>query len=118
MALFTLYLNRLNTYKANKWFKRLQLISSAAFSIGHGGNDAQKAMGIIAAAMIAAGQITDVKNMPYWVPFACHLAMGLGTLTGVENCKNYGYQNYKSNSLRRGCCGNCRCYYPLCNGST
>lgn len=82
LALFTLYLNNLNTYRANKWFKRLQLVSSAAFSIGHGGNDAQKAMGIIAAAMIAAGQITDVKHMPYWVPFACHLAMGLGTLTG------------------------------------
>ena len=82
MALFTLYLNRLNTYKANKWFKRLQLVSSAAFSIGHGGNDAQKAMGIIAAAMIAAGEISDVKHMPYWVPFACHLAIALGTLTG------------------------------------
>jgi PiT family inorganic phosphate transporter len=82
LALFTLYLNNLNTYRANKWFKRLQLVSSAAFSIGHGGNDAQKAMGIIAAAMIAAGQIADVKDMPYWVPFACHLAMGLGTLTG------------------------------------
>lgn len=82
LALFTLYLHNLNTYRANKWFKRLQLVSSAAFSIGHGGNDAQKAMGIIAAAMIAAGQITDVKDMPYWVPFACHLAMGLGTLTG------------------------------------
>lgn len=82
MAMFTLYLNRLNTYKANKWFKKLQLVSSAAFSIGHGGNDAQKAMGIIAAAMIAAGQINDVKHMPYWVPFSCHLAIALGTLTG------------------------------------
>lgn len=82
MATFTLYLNQLNTHRANKWFKRLQLVSSAAFSIGHGGNDAQKAMGIIAAAMIAAGYISDVSSMPYWVPFACHLAIGLGTLTG------------------------------------
>ena len=39
-------------------------------------------MGIIAAAMIAAGQINDVQQMPYWVPFACHLAIGLGTLSG------------------------------------
>ncbi len=82
MALFTLYLHQLNAYRANKWFKKLQLVSSAAFSIGHGGNDAQKAMGIIAAAMIAAGEISDVSQMPYWVPFACHLAIGLGTLTG------------------------------------
>lgn len=82
MAIFTFYLSTLNTHRSNHWFKRLQLVSSAAFSIGHGGNDAQKAMGIIAAAMIAAGQIADVKHLPYWVPFACHLAMALGTLTG------------------------------------
>ncbi len=82
MAIFTFYLSSLNTFKSNYWFKKLQLVSSAAFSIGHGGNDAQKAMGIIAAAMIAAGQIADVKHLPFWVPFACHLAMALGTLTG------------------------------------
>ncbi|MGK2862466.1 MAG: inorganic phosphate transporter [Chitinophagaceae bacterium] len=82
MAIFTFYLNSLNTYRSNQWFKRLQLVSSAAFSIGHGGNDAQKAMGIIAAAMIAAGQISDVKDMPFWVPFACHFAIAMGTLTG------------------------------------
>lgn len=82
MAVFTFYLASLNVSRSQKWFRRLQLLSSAAFSIGHGGNDAQKAMGIIAAAMIAAGQIGDVKELPYWVPFACHLAMGLGTLTG------------------------------------
>ena len=82
LAICTFWLNTLNTHKSNKWFKRMQLVSSAAFSIGHGGNDAQKAMGIIAAAMIAAGQISNVDQMPYWVPFACHLAIGLGTLTG------------------------------------
>ena len=82
MAIFTFYLNTLNTSKSNKWFKKLQLVSSAAFSIGHGGNDAQKAMGIIAAAMIAAGQIPNVESMPFWVPFSCHLAIALGTLTG------------------------------------
>jgi PiT family inorganic phosphate transporter len=82
MAVFSFYLNTLNVNRANKWFKRLQLVSSAAFSIGHGGNDAQKAMGIIAAAMIAAGQINDVEGLPFWVPFAAHLAMGLGTMAG------------------------------------
>jgi PiT family inorganic phosphate transporter len=82
LAILTFYLNTLNVNRSNFWFRRLQLLSAAAFSIGHGGNDAQKAMGIIAAAMMAAGQIQDAKDLPYWVPFSCHLAMGLGTLTG------------------------------------
>jgi len=63
-------------------FKRLQLLSSAAFSIGHGGNDAQKVMGIIAAALMANGSIADIKNMPDWVPLACYTAIALGTLSG------------------------------------
>ena len=63
-------------------FKSLQLLSSAAFSIGHGGNDAQKVMGIIAAALIANGNITDIKAMPNWVPLACYTAISLGTLSG------------------------------------
>lgn len=82
MAIFTFWLSSLNTHQSNVWFKRLQLVSSGAFSIGHGGNDAQKAMGIIAAAMIAAGHINSVDEMPFWVPFAAHLAIGLGTLSG------------------------------------
>jgi len=82
MASFSLYLSNLNAHKANQWFKRLQLISSAAFSIGHGGNDAQKVMGIITAALIAGGTITDFKQMPDWVPIACYAAIGLGTMSG------------------------------------
>jgi len=82
MATFSLYLSKLNAYRANQWFKRLQLISSAAFSIGHGGNDAQKVMGIITAALIAGGNIADFKDMPPWVPIACYAAIGLGTMSG------------------------------------
>jgi PiT family inorganic phosphate transporter len=63
-------------------FKKMQLLSSAAFSIGHGGNDAQKVMGIIAAALIANGNIVDIKSMPDWVPLSCYLAISLGTLSG------------------------------------
>jgi PiT family inorganic phosphate transporter len=63
-------------------FKRLQLLSSAGFSIGHGGNDAQKVMGIISAALVANGNILDIKDMPGWVPIACYAAIGLGTLSG------------------------------------
>lgn len=82
MAVFTFYLNTLNANRSNQWFRRLQLVSSAAFSIGHGGNDAQKVMGIITAALIAGGTITDFKQMPFWVPIACYAAIGAGTMSG------------------------------------
>jgi PiT family inorganic phosphate transporter len=82
MAVFSLYLSNLNTHRANQWFKKLQLVSSAAFSIGHGGNDAQKVMGIITAALIAGGSINEIDQMPNWVPIACYLAIGLGTMSG------------------------------------
>jgi PiT family inorganic phosphate transporter len=63
-------------------YKRLQLLSSAAFSIGHGGNDAQKVMGIIMVALVAGGEASSLDEMPYWVPLACYGAIGLGTLSG------------------------------------
>lgn len=80
-----LYVEKVKTPNAHSManmFKKLQLLSSAAFSIGHGGNDAQKVMGIITAAMIANGDITDIKEMPNWVPLACYTAIGVGTLSG------------------------------------
>jgi inorganic phosphate transporter, PiT family len=67
-------------------FRRLQLVSAALYSIGHGGNDAQKTAGIIAAALIASGHLTSAPgqspHVPLWVILACHAAMGLGTLSG------------------------------------
>jgi inorganic phosphate transporter, PiT family len=71
-----------NAYRMANMFKKLQLFSSAAFSIGHGGNDAQKVMGIIGAALIASGAIQDFSHLPNWVPIACYLAIGLGTMSG------------------------------------
>jgi phosphate/sulfate permease len=56
-------------------FRRLQLISAATYSLGHGTNDAQKGMGIITAALITGGMIKDYY-VPYWVIICCHLAMG------------------------------------------
>ena len=82
MGVFTLLLSSLNNSSANNAFKRLQLFSSAAFSIGHGGNDAQKVMGIITVALIAGGQIDNLKDMPNWVPLACYSAIALGTMSG------------------------------------
>ncbi|MGZ3838074.1 MAG: anion permease [Flavisolibacter sp.] len=81
-AVFTFWLNTLNAHRTNIWFKRLQLISSAAFSLGHGGGDAQKVMGIITAALIANGNISDFSHMPFWVPLACYSAISIGTMSG------------------------------------
>jgi PiT family inorganic phosphate transporter len=82
IGIFTLWLSSLNYRQSTVWFKRMQLVSSAAFSIGHGGNDAQKVMGIITAALIAGGQIKEFREMPTWVPLACYTAIALGTLSG------------------------------------
>lgn len=83
MAIFTLFLNSMNTTKSNIWFRRLQLVSSAAFSIGHGGNDAQKVMGIIMAALVASNpQIYSLDHMVWWVPLACYSAIAIGTMSG------------------------------------
>ena len=67
---------------AEKWFKRMQLVSSAALSFSHGGNDAQKVMGIIYVALIAAKVIPSGAHMPDWIPLACYSAIALGTLSG------------------------------------
>jgi PiT family inorganic phosphate transporter len=83
--LIYLYVEKIKTPTAHtvaNMFKKLQLFSSAAFSIGHGGNDAQKVMGIIGAALIANGSIQDFGSLPSWVPVACYLAIGLGTMSG------------------------------------
>lgn len=73
---------RVNPHKAESWFKRLQLVSSGLFSIGHGLNDSQKVMGIIAAALFAANEIPSIKDFPDWVPFACFSMIALGTMSG------------------------------------
>lgn len=79
---------RVPNSKATYWFKHLQLLSSALFSIGHGLNDSQKVMGIIAAAMIAAHPlhigmgIQSIEDIPNWVAFACFGAISVGTLSG------------------------------------
>ena len=76
-----------NAYRTANMFKKMQLISSGAFSIGHGGNDAQKVMGIIGAAFVAynSTKYPDVgaalKDLT-WVPIACYTAIGLGTMSG------------------------------------
>jgi PiT family inorganic phosphate transporter len=67
--------------RVDKWFRRLQLVSSAAYSLGHGGNDAQKTMGIIWLLLIAGG-VTTKDHLPTWVVISCFVAIGLGTMFG------------------------------------
>ncbi len=69
----------------DKVFRRLQLVSAALYSLGHGGNDAQKTMGIIVAALVAQGAFVQVKgssSIPLWVVLSCHAAMAIGTMSG------------------------------------
>jgi PiT family inorganic phosphate transporter len=69
--------------RVDKWFRRLQLVSAAAFSLGHGGNDAQKTMAIIWMLLIAAGYSSAADKVPpSWVVYSCYAAIGLGTLFG------------------------------------
>ncbi len=73
---------RMRPSRVDAVFRRLQLLSSAAYSLGHGGNDAQKVIGIIAAALVSKGMIGDIKELPHWVPIACYSAIALGTMFG------------------------------------
>jgi PiT family inorganic phosphate transporter len=69
--------------KVDRWFRRLQLVSSAAYSIGHGSNDAQKTMGIIWLLLIAAGVTApDAEMPPGWVIVSCYVAIAFGTMFG------------------------------------
>src|SRR5213595_3378692 len=67
--------------KVDRWFRRLQLLSAASYSLGHGTNDAQKGMGIITTALVAGG-LMKTYDVPYWVILCCHLAMAGGTMSG------------------------------------
>jgi inorganic phosphate transporter, PiT family len=67
--------------RVDRWFRRMQLLSAAFFSLNHGANDAQKTMGIIAGVLFAAGYIQSFY-IPFWVVLTAHAAIGLGTLAG------------------------------------
>lgn len=104
LAIFNLFFSSFSTAKAEKVLRKMQLLSSAAFSLGHGGNDSQKVMGIIAAAVavylrmnphvdmstgwldlnvILPDEDKGIKaNMPGWIPLTCYTVIALGTLSG------------------------------------
>ncbi|MDE2181307.1 MAG: inorganic phosphate transporter [candidate division NC10 bacterium] len=73
---------RVRPSRVDRWFRRLQLVSAALYSLGHGTNDAQKTMGIIAGLLFSAGYLGKEFYVPIWVILAAHAAIGLGTLAG------------------------------------
>ena len=87
MRLTMLVFGSLSQRAVDKGFRRAQLLSAALYSLGHGGNDAQKTMGIIVAALVATHRLRaapagHAQHVPLWVVLACHAAMALGTLSG------------------------------------
>ena len=82
ISIITLWMFRnTSASRVDRWFRKLQLLSAAAYSLGHGSNDAQKTMGIIAGVLLTAGYI-DKFTIPLWVILAAHAAIALGTLSG------------------------------------
>ena len=82
LSIITLWMFRgFSPHRVDTWFRRLQLLSAAAYSLGHGSNDAQKTMGIIAGVLFTAGYLSSF-SIPFWVIMAAHAAIALGTLTG------------------------------------
>ena len=82
MVLVAWILRRTSPRKVDRWFRRLQLLSASFYSLGHGGNDAQKTIGIIWMLLISAGTIGANDPVPYWVIVSCYVAIGLGTMFG------------------------------------
>ena len=83
MVLVANIFRRSRPLRVDKWFRRLQLLSAGAYSLGHGGNDAQKTIGIIWMLLVATGYVAATDTAPpMWTVVACYLAIGLGTLFG------------------------------------
>ena len=80
--LTTWIVRRANPFRIDRVFRVLQLGSASMYSLGHGGNDAQKTMGIIAALLYTQGKLGDHFHVPLWVVLSCHAAMALGTMIG------------------------------------
>ena len=91
--------------RVDKWFRRLQLVSAGAYSLGHGGNDAQKTIGIIWLLLITAGVATkDVATLPMWVVYSCYAAIAWGTyMGGWRIVKTMGTKITRLNSVSGSC---------------
>lgn len=82
MTVVSLLFFKSSPKKVDRWGRRLQFVSASLYSLGHGGNDAQKTMGIIAVLLFSTGYLGPKFHIPLWIVLSCHAAMGLGTLFG------------------------------------
>lgn len=82
MVLVAWICRRTTPWRVDKWFRRLQLVSASLYSLGHGGNDAQKTIGIIWMLLIAAGAMAATDPVPMWVVVSCYVTIALGTMFG------------------------------------
>jgi PiT family inorganic phosphate transporter len=82
MILIAWLFRKVSANRADRTFRRSQLVTSALYSLGHGGNDAQKTMGIIAVLLYSQHMLHGEFHVPFWVVLSCQAAMGLGTLMG------------------------------------
>ena len=73
---------RFTPFGVDRFFRRAQFVSASLYALGHGGNDAQKTMGIIAVLLYSQGHLDGEFHVPFWVMLACYACMGLGTLIG------------------------------------
>ncbi|MBL8518654.1 MAG: inorganic phosphate transporter [Betaproteobacteria bacterium] len=82
MVLVAWICRRTTPWRVDRWFRRLQLLSASLYSLGHGGNDAQKTIGIIWMLLIAAGAMAATDPVPMWVVVSCYVTIALGTMFG------------------------------------
>ena len=106
MVIVAWLFNRMPGRKVDKLFKKLQLFSAALYSLGHGGNDAQKTIGIIWMLLIASGASEASAPIPTWVIVACYLSMGLGTMFGGWRIVKTMGQRITKLDQPRGFCAN------------
>ena len=101
MTLVTWIFRRWNPFRLDKLFRRLQLLSAGLYSLGHGGNDAQKTMGIITGLLVASGRLQKFE-VPLWVILISHAAIAFGTMFGgLADRQDHGQQDHEAPAVRR-----------------
>ena len=104
LVIATHLVRRVTPYRVDKWSRRLQLVSASMYSLGHGGNDAQKTAGVIWMLLIAYGASGAKDGIPYWVVIACYVTIALGTLFGGWRIVKTMGQRITKLKPFHGCC--------------
>ena len=101
---------RVSSRTVGSTFRILQFVSASLYSLGHGGNDAQKTMGIIAVLLYSQGHLGGEFHVPFWVVISCQAAMGLGTLLGGWRIvRTMGSKITRLTPMQEFCCRDRRC---------